>query len=173
MTYWVLGRDQPPWEPWAAGDRVDIYPVLENVEEFEAEARDARAKLNGVAVIDNPEAFARGAAQLLAAMDPKPRVDSRHGCDCSKKGRKTPLVKAYALNDSIWVWVRGNRIPNTAKRHTAHLHQADTLWPLNMPLHRRVTRCPVCRTYWGVQLEPSGYQFVRLGEPSFDVRIPA
>jgi hypothetical protein len=142
VTYWVSGRDLNPSEPWAVGSLIDIYPVLENIGGFEAEASEVRAKLNGGAVIDNPEAFARGAAQLLAAMDPKPRVDSRHGCDCSKKGRKTPLVKAYAINGGIWVWVRGNRIPNTAKRHTAHLYEADTLWPPNTPPYPRVTRCP-------------------------------
>ena len=103
MTYLIVGRDLNPSEPWAGGNLADIYPVLEDIGGFEAEAREAQAKLNGAAVIDNPEAFARGAAQLLAAMDPKPRVDSRHGCDCSKKGRKTPLVKAYSINGGIWV----------------------------------------------------------------------
>lgn len=172
MTYLIVGRDLNPSEPWAGGNLADIYPVLEDIGGFEAEAREAQAKLNGAAVIDNPEAFARGAAQLLAAMDPKPRVDSRHGCDCSKKGRKTPLVKAYAINGGIWVWVRGNRLPKAAKRHTARLHEADTLWPPNTPPYPRVARCPHCRAYWGIKLRPSGYQVFRLGESTFDVRIP-
>jgi hypothetical protein len=55
MTYLIVGRDLNPSEPWAGGNLADIYPVLEDIGGLEAEAREAQAKLNGAAVIDNPK----------------------------------------------------------------------------------------------------------------------
>jgi hypothetical protein len=42
-SYLVLGRDLDPSTPWLVGDVPDVYPVLENIDEFNAEARELRA----------------------------------------------------------------------------------------------------------------------------------
>lgn len=172
--YIVLGRDLDPATPYVAGDLVDVYPVLETIDEFVADAKAVRAAFDRHEVVENPEAFARGAAVMLAAIDPPPRVHRQRGCDCSKKGRKTPLVRAYAFKSGLWVWVRGPRIPKAARRETADLHEADTLWPVsNMSaLYPKVTRCSLCRQYRLVWLKPTGYEFVRLGQPHFDGIVP-
>jgi hypothetical protein len=168
--YIVLGRDLDPSTPWVEGDVPDVYPVLETIDEFVADAKAARAGFDGHEVIENPEAFARGAAVILGVINPPPRVHRQRGCDCSKKGHKTPLVKAYAFKSGLWVWVRGPRIPNHARRETADLHEADTLWPVsNMAApYPKVTRCPLCRQYRLVWLRQTGYELVRLGKPQFD-----
>jgi hypothetical protein len=179
--YLVLGRDLDPATPWIVGDVVDVYPVLEIIDEFVSDAREARAALDGHVVLENrkffapgvAEAFARGAAAVLAAMEPRPRVQWQRTCNCSKKGRNTPLVIAYAMGEGgIWVWVRGYRIPEAARRERADLHEADTFWPLNSLPYVRPTRCPHCRKYFGVLLKPSGYQLVRFGKPHFDAKVP-
>ena len=85
------------------------------------------------------------------------------------EGSQTSLVKAYACQDGLWVWVRETRIPDAARRPTTPLHEADTAWPVfrfaSPPA--LITRCPVCHRYWGVLLSPTGYRLVRLGEPRF------
>ena len=171
--YLVFGRDLDPASPWVVGDVVDVYPVLETIDEFVTDAIEARAALDDhdVVAVDSV-AFARGAAVMLASMNPRPRIQSQHGCGCSRrKGRSTPLVEAYALKGGVWVWVRGYRIPKAARRNTADLHEADTVWPVNALPHPWVTRCPHCRAYWGVLLTNTGYQLVRLGTPKFGVRV--
>jgi hypothetical protein len=121
--YLVLGRDLDPTTPWVVGDVVDVYPVLETINEFVTSATEKRAA-GGGGELDH-EAFARGAADMLAAMNPRPRIHSQHGCDCSRrKGRSTPLVEAYALEGGAWVWIRGYRIPKAARRDTADLHES-------------------------------------------------
>jgi hypothetical protein len=172
--YLAIGRDRDPTLPWRAGDVVDLYPVLEEVGEFIAQARDLRAspQTDEITLIDNSEAAARTNAVILARMQPPPRVQSQHGCDCSKKGRHVPLVKQYALDAGIWIWIRGNRIPNPQKGETAHLHEADSAWPMkSVKLLARATCCRVCHSYWGVHISEAGYQLVRLGRPSFSVRV--
>jgi hypothetical protein len=170
-SYLVLGRDLDPSTPWLVGDVPDVYPVLENIDEFNAEARELRANAHPskFQFLGGPLAAAAANAKAIAAMDPHPRTVHRSRCDCSKKNPS--LVKAYALDGDIWVWIRGYRIPNFAKRHTAHLGEADTAWPLHGLPHPYVTCCRKCLTYWGVLLKPTGYEFVKLGTPTFEATI--
>jgi hypothetical protein len=169
-SYLVLGRDMDPSNPWVVGEVPDVYPVLENIDEFNAEARELRANArpSKFQFLGGPLAAAAANAKAIAAMDPHPRTVHRSRCDCSKKNPS--LVKAYALDGDIWVWIRGYRIPNFAKRNTAHLHEADTAWPLHGLPHPYVTCCRRCLTYWGL-LRPAGYEFVRLGEPTFEATV--
>jgi hypothetical protein len=171
-SYLVLGRDQDPTTPWLVGDVADVFPVLENIDEFVAEARDvrARAQPRQFEFLGGPQAAARANAKALAAMDPPPRTVHRDRCNCSKKNPS--LVKAYALDGDIWLWIRGYRIPNFAKGHTAHLHEADQAWPLHGLSGAHVTCCRQCLTYWGALANPAGYRFVRLGTPKFEATIP-
>ncbi len=169
--YLVLGRDRDPSLPWSAGEIAEVYPVLELIDEFVAERSAVAERLQAVSVPSTLDvnAYARAAAVALTVMQPPPRVQHRGGCRCSRKGSQTPLVKAYACDDGLWVWVRGTRIPDAARRPTTPLHESDTAWPVfrfaGPPA--LVTRCPVCHAYWGVFLQRTGYRLVRLGEPRF------
>jgi hypothetical protein len=96
--YLVFGRDLDPASPWVVGDVVDVYPVLETIDEFVTDAIEARAALDDhdVVAVDSV-AFARGAAVMLASMNPRPRIQSQHGCGCSRrKGRSTPLRRTHS-----------------------------------------------------------------------------
>jgi hypothetical protein len=170
-SYLVLGRDSDPAKPWVVGDVPDIYPVLENIDEFIAEARELRANAHApqFAFLGGPIAAARANAEAIAAIDPPPRTVHRDRCKCSRKNPS--LVKAYALDGDIWVWIRGYRIPNFAKRHTADLHEADTAWPLHGLPRPHVTCCRRCLTYFGVLLRPAGYEFVKLDKPTFEATV--
>jgi hypothetical protein len=173
IGYLAVGRDRDPSLPWLAGEVLEVYPVLETIDEFVVKAR-ALSRMGRVPAVVSPapldiDAYGREWAVALGAIEPAPRVQRQRGCTCSKKGRQTPLVKAYASAAGIWVWVRGNRIPNTARGETAHLHETDTAWPLGWfeVLRPQITRCPVCHSYWAVMLQPTAYRLVRLGVPQF------
>jgi hypothetical protein len=151
---------------------VEVYPVLESLEEYRTERTTAASAVEAVPVPSALDvyAYARAAAVALTVRQPPPRVKHQAGCTCSRrKGSQTPLVKAYACDDGLWVWVRGTRIPDVARRLTTPLHEADTAWPVFWfaAAPALVTRCPVCRRYWGVLLKRTGYQLARLGEPKF------
>ena len=169
--YLVVGRDRGPSLAWSAGEEAEVYPVLESLEEFRAQRSAAVEAVQAVPVPSTLDvyAYARAAAVALTVMRPPPRVQHRSGCRCSRKGSQTPLVKAYASDEGLWVWVRGTRIPDAARRPTTPLHEADTAWPVfwfaGPPA--LVTRCSVCHHYWGVLLQRTGYRLVRLGEPKF------
>lgn len=186
--YLVVRRDVHPSQPIAGGDLVDIYPVLETVEEFVA-GREANHTVT-TATTDTyysgsimlpaplpdgesgPRGFARAAAVTFEAARPRPRVQRQRGCDCSKRGERSPLVVTYAFSGWTWVWVRGNRLPTAAKRQTAHLYEANTAWPV--PLlepEPQVTCCRVCGSYWAVFIDKAGYRLVRLGTPAFGVSV--
>ena len=117
-------------------------------------------------------AYARAAAVALTVMQPPPRVQHRGGCRCSRKGSQTPLVKAYACDDGLWVWVRGTPVPDAARRPTTPLHESDTAWPVSRfrrPRRPWSRRCPgdVTPTGGRVPSAPPGTGWVRLGEPRF------
>jgi hypothetical protein len=167
----VIGRDRQSASSWSPGDKAEVYPVLQSIDEFRAEAEAVAAAGESVSVPDTLDvyAYARAAAVALTIMRPAPRVQHRSGCRCSGRGRQTLLVKAYACDDGLWVWVRGTRIPDAARRSTTPLDEAETAWPVHRfaALQPWVTRCPVCRRYWAVLLRPNGYRLVELGEPRF------
>ena len=130
LEYLVVGRDRAG--PWSPGQEAEVYPVLESLEEFRAERSAAITAGQAIPVPStiDVDAYTRAAAVALTVMRPPPRVQHRSGCRCSRKGSQTPLVKAYACDDGLWVWVRGPRIPDAARRPTTPLHEADTAWPV-------------------------------------------
>ena len=167
----VVWRNRDPFTAPGVGDLVDVYPVLGVVDTWQV-ADDVMSTLDRSKILPTPHIVAQRESVAFSRERSTLRRLRQRGCDCSKKGRATPLVAAYIRHGRVWFWVRRQSFPaavvDDVLRDRA---SADSVWPGHVEPtgtpHVELTTCRACRRHWCVRLSAEGYEMVKLDTPAF------
>lgn len=172
--YLVVRRDRPKDEPWAVGDPVHVYPLLEHLDlsdvdpDYEPLSDDSF----------DPHRAAITAGPLIESMRTNLREVGRVNCRCASKGKKgkpqryLAIALANTVDGRIWVLIRPENLPAA---HREHLVKPSSAWPMhcepNGAPHVQLTTCSNCRQHSAIFLTASTWGGVALGRPTLSSQV--